>query len=62
MKLIYALRPRRRHQPAAAIISSETVDGSGTAVRNDKASPEPLPLPGNVWPKWARHTLKSAGV
>ena len=49
--LFYAARPRRRHQPAAANISSTSVVGSGTAA----FALTPVPLP-EVWPKWARQT------
>ena len=44
----YAARRRRRHQPAAANISSTKVAGSGTATF--ALATEPLPA---VWPKWA---------
>jgi hypothetical protein len=47
----YVFRPRWRHQPTAANISSTRVAGSGTAAF--AVAPAPLPA---VWPKWERHT------
>ena len=50
--LFYAVRSRRRHQPAAANNSSPKLAGSGTAA----LAISPAPLPGGC-PKFARHVL-----
>ena len=52
----YTARRRRKHQPAAAIIISTKVDGSGMAAWEGEAPAESLPLPVG-WPKWVRHAL-----
>ena len=52
MKLFYAARPCRRHQPAVASISSTSAVGSGTVALALATAPLPV-----VWPKLARHVL-----
>src|SRR5687767_13630377 len=48
----YAVRRRRRNEPAAANISIKAPAGSGTAAIALALDP----LPGG-WPKWARQTV-----